>query len=69
MKENTIPLPGDPDRRTLPELCEALERAESTIYRYLDQGMPSYRVLGSRVFRWSEVLAWIEARTLEDAAP
>ena len=53
-------MPGDPDRRTMQDLCDALERTDSTIYRYIEEGMPSYRVLGNRVFRWSEVVAWIE---------
>ena len=61
MDKRIVPLPGDPDRLTLSELCERLGRHRSTVYRYIDDGMPSYQYLGSRVFRWSEVAEWVGA--------
>lgn len=58
-KTTSPPLPHDPDRRTVAQLMEQLDRSEATIYRWIDQGMPSYRYMGNRVFRWPEVVEWI----------
>ena len=58
-----IPVVGDPDRRTVPQLCEELGISDSTIYRYCKQGMPSYLVGGHRVFRQSEVMEWLADRS------
>ena len=60
---NAPPLPGDPDRRTFSEVCEALERSPASVHRYLNDGMPSHKYLGERVFRWSEVVDWIAETT------
>ena len=55
------PLASDPDHRTLDQLCEELQKSRASVYRWMQKGMPSYRVLGERVFRWSEVQSWVKA--------
>lgn len=57
-----VPMPDDPDHIDMARLCATLGRTESTVYRYIEQGLPSYRWLGKRVFRWSEVREWIASR-------
>ena len=55
----TPPLPGEPERLSFKEVCAMLGREASSVYRYMDEGMPSYRVLGARVFRRAEVAEWV----------
>lgn len=59
----TIPLMGDPDRRTVPQVCDELGVSESTVFRYVKQGMPSYLVAGQRVFRQPEVIEWLTEKS------
>ena len=61
------PLPGDPDRRSTDEIMAALDLSSSALYRWLDKGLPSYRVLGERVFRWSEVERWVKEQAMAAA--
>ncbi|TVQ96293.1 MAG: DNA-binding protein [Deltaproteobacteria bacterium] len=61
-EESMAPEPGDPDRMTVAEVCGLLDRSHATIYRWIGEGMPSYKWGGERVFRRSEVLAWVNNR-------
>ena len=53
------PTPDDPERMTVEEVCELVGRSSATVYRWMKDGMPSYKWGGERVFRRSEVLGWI----------
>jgi len=50
--------------QSVTQVAENLGVSERTVYRYMDQGMPRYRV-GSGTFRFdmNEVLDWMREKT------
>ena len=53
------------DYLTVRELSAALNVSRATIYRLIDQGLPSVRIGHARRFSWSAVEAWVQG--LEEA--
>lgn len=47
---------------TMQQMCELLQVSHQTLYRMMGEGMPYLRAHRQRRFRYSEVLAWMEAR-------
>ena len=47
---------------TVKQLSATLNLSRATIYRLIDQGLPSVKVGSARRFLWSAVEAWVEAQ-------
>jgi len=45
---------------TLGQLCDRLSVGSTTVYRWMEQGMPSLKVGGLRRFKVSDVNAWLD---------
>lgn len=53
------PVPTDDDYMSVDDVCTMFGRAPNTIHRWIkEKGMPSFHVLGRRIFRRSEITEW-----------